>query len=238
MFPTISSWFDKICKSNEFSYIRRFTNRIKHICDIGLRLPVTIIGDSNKPTINPFIKNKTQYPQQNISECLTSIYDFTSRSYSELLLALKTEIPRKKFVENRFHRVNVYQQLFKSEAKDNYSIVYIDATTNIENMPNEIEVLLACEIDGKIKAKNCPANIIYIKDPKTNQYYLEKYVVCDNYENCDNDILLKYRKYKKHTLKKVPIYFFNQYLTMKIKAFYIVQTHSWTLLLQSMINTI
>ena len=195
MFPEISSWYEKIAKSDEFSYIEAYNNRTKHICDIYLKLSMVIIGGENESTINPSLKKGMQHQRQSVSEYLTSIYDFTSNSYSELLSKLKAEIPKKQLVKNRFHTVNVYQQKFKSDVENGYSIVYIDATTDISNMPDEIEVLLAHEIDGEIIANNCPINTIYIKEPKTDHNYLGRYIANDIY---GNDTLLKYRKYKKY----------------------------------------
>lgn len=62
-------------------------------------------------------------------------------------------------------------------------------------MPDEIEVLLVCEIDGEITANNCPINTIYIKDPQTDHNYIGRYITTDI---CGDDTLLKYRKYQKY----------------------------------------
>ena len=75
-------------------------------------------------------------------------------------------------------------------------MVYIDATSDILNMPDEIEVLLIHEADEDISAKNCPVRTIYIKDPNKDNSYIGKYVTQDN---CGDDTLVKYRKYKKIT---------------------------------------
>lgn len=195
MFPIITSWYEKIANSNEFSYIEAFNNRTKHICDVYLKLSMAIMGGENESTINPFLKKEMQHQRQTVSEYLTSIYDFASNAYSELLSELKVEILKKQLVENRFHKVKVYQQKFKSDTENGYSTVYIDATTDIANMPDEIEVLLVCEIDGEITAKNCPINTIYIKDPQTDHNYIGRYITTDI---CGDDTLLKYRKYQKY----------------------------------------
>ena len=195
MFPNISSWYGKVANSNEFSYIEAFNNKTKHICDIYLKLSIAIIGGGNESTINPFLKKEMQHQRQTVSEHLTSIYDFASNSYAELLSQLKVEIPKKQLVENRIHKVKVYQQKLKSDTGNSYSIVYIDANKDIANMPDEIEVLLACEIDGEIAAKNCQINTIYIKDPQTNHNYIGRYTTTDI---AGDDTLLKYRKYKKY----------------------------------------
>ena len=58
MFPTITSWYEKIANSNEFSYIEAFNNRTKHICDVYLKLSMAIMGGENESTINPFLKKR------------------------------------------------------------------------------------------------------------------------------------------------------------------------------------
>lgn len=196
MFPTISSWYAQIAESSEFSYIDAFNNRTKHICDVYLKLSMSLLGSENESTINSFFKNGVQHQQQSVPEHLTAIYDFVSNSYSELLSRLNAEIPQKQLVGTRYHKLRVYQQKMDSNDDSSFAMVYIDANTEIENMPDEIEVLLAAENEGEIFAKNCPVKNIYIKNPQaeSNYDYLGQYISDDSF---GDDILLKYRKYKK-----------------------------------------
>lgn len=193
-FPNISSWYTSISNCDEFKYIADFNNRTKHICDVYIKLSMSLIGKGEESTINPFYKQNQQHEKQDISEYLTKIYDFVSQAYNNFITALKTEIVKKLYIENRYHKVKIYQQKFKDNPDNGFSMVYIDATCNITNMPDKIEVLLIDEDDEKISAKNCPVKTIYIKDPNEDHSYIGKYVTQDN---CGDDTLLKYRRYQK-----------------------------------------
>lgn len=144
--------------------------------------------------LNPFYKKEQQHEKQDISEYLTEIYDFVAKAYNDFIAALKVEIVKKLYIENRYHKVKVFQPKIKDNSDNGFSMVYIDATSDIMNMPNEIEVLLIHESDEKISAKNCPVGTIYIKDPNMDNSYIGKYV---SQENCGDDTLIKYRKYRK-----------------------------------------
>ena len=102
---------------------------------------------------------------------------------------------KKLYVANRYHKVKVYQQKIKGDFDNAFSIVHVDATGDILNMPDEIEVLLIHETEGEIYARNCPVGTIYIKDPNKDNSYIGKYVAHDN---CGDDTLIKYRKYQKY----------------------------------------
>lgn len=193
-FPSISSWYADVANCNEFKYIEDFNNRTKHICDVYIKLSMSLIGEGEESTINPFFKKNQQHGKQDISEYLTDIYDFVSKAYYDFMAALKIEITKKKYVANRYHKIKAFQQKIKDDPDNGFSIVYIDATSDIINMPNEIEVLLMREYDDKIIAKNCPVKTIYIKDPNMDNNYIGKYVTQDN---CGDDTLIKYRKYQK-----------------------------------------
>ena len=193
-FPSISSWFTDIAECSEFKYIENFNNRTKHICDVYIKLSMALIGEGDEVSINPFYKKEQQHEKHDVSEYLTEIYDFVSKAYRDFMIALKSEILKKVYVENRYHKVKVFQQKFKDNPDNNYSMVYIDATCDIFNMPDEIQVLLIHEDDDEISAKNCPVGTIYIKDPNDDTSYIGKYVAQDN---CGDDTLIKYRKYQK-----------------------------------------
>lgn len=193
-FPSISRWFTNIANCDELKYIEDFNNRTKHICDVYIKLSMSLIGKGEESTINPFYKKEQQHEKQDISEYLTEIYDFVSKAYHDFITALRIEIAKKLYIANRYHKVKVYQQKIKDNPDNGFSMVYIDATCDIVNMPDEIEVLLIHEDDDEISAKNCPVGTIYIKDPNKDNSYIGKYVVQDN---CGDDTLIKYRKYQK-----------------------------------------
>ena len=193
-FPSISQWYTNVANCDEFKYIENFNNRTKHICDVYIKLSMSLIGQGEESTINPFYKKKQQHEKQDISEYLTEIYDFVSKAYHDFMTALKTEIVKKLYIANRYHKVKVFQQKIKDNADNGFSMVYIDATCDIVNMPDKIEVLLIHEADEEISARNCPVGTIYIKDPNQDDNYIGKYVAQDQ---CGDDTLIKYRKYQK-----------------------------------------
>lgn len=193
-FPSVSSWYTNVANCDKFKYIENFNNRTKHICDVYIKLSMSLVGAGEESSINPFYKKEQQHDRQDISEYLTEIYDFVSNAYKDFIIALKDEIVKKMYVANRYHKVKVYQQKLNDTSDNNYSMVYIDATSDIIKMPDEIQVLLIHEEDGEISAKNCPVGTIYIKNPNKDNDYIGKYVTQDF---CGDDTLIKYRKYQK-----------------------------------------
>lgn len=206
-FLNISSWYTNIANCDEFKYIEDFNNRTKHICDVYIKLSMSLIGQGDESIINPFYKKEQQHEKQDISEYLTEIYDFVSKAYHNFIIALKTEIVKKSYIANRYHKLKVFQQKIKDSPENGFSMVYIDATCAVENMPDEIQVLLVQEVDKEILAKNCSVGTIYIKDPDEDNTYIGKYV---SQENCGDDTLIRYRKYQKiipESSDKLPLVF-------------------------------
>ena len=202
-FPTMSGWFSRVNSSQEYKYLDMFCNRTKHTTEVRTNTPLSIIGDRIEPTINPFARSTqnglVQNERKEIPAEIATLYKFVSESYSEFVDAVKHEIQQRTFVGDRYYTVNVYQQKLKDAPDNGYSIVYIDAVTTAENMPDEIQVLLVAEIhDGdkvqEIQAKNAPFKTIYIKDPTKDHTYLGKYVSEDD---IGEDELLRFRKYSK-----------------------------------------
>lgn len=161
---------------------------------------MSLIGQSEESTINPFYKKEQQHEKQDISEYLSEIYDFVAKAYHDFITALNVEIVKKLYIANRYHKVKVFQQKIKDNPDYGFSMVYIDATSDIMNMPDQIEA------DEEISAKNCPVGTIYIKDPNKDNSYIGKYVAQDI---CGDDTLIKYRKYQKIITEpnKLPLVF-------------------------------
>ena len=206
LFPSIYAWFSGVASSSEFSYIEAFNNRTKHICDVYLKLSMAIFAGENETRINPFVKKGEQHQSQSVAELLAAVYDFTSKAYTDLLSRLKVEVPKHKLVQNRFHRIHIYQEKVGSDPKEWYSLAYIESSSDIADLPDEIEVLLAVEREGIVEAKNCPINTIYIKNPRSDHDYIGRYVTSDPY---GDDTLLMYRKYQKipYDGKSLPLCF-------------------------------
>lgn len=199
-FPSINQWFQQVSSSNEYEYIAAFNNRTKHNCDVYLNLSMAILGSESTSSINPFYRKDMQHDaKQDISQYLTAIYEFVSKSYTDFLVAIKAEVQKKTHINDRYHKLSIYQQKMKSSKESSFSLAYIDATDCISKMPEEIQVMLIAESDGEISAKTCPIDTIYIKDPCKDHWYTGKYVAEDEY---GEDTLVRYRKYNKETYQE------------------------------------
>lgn len=194
-FPEIAKWMESIAESPEFSYVDAFCNRTKHICDVHLKISLAVLGGDNEASINPFYKKKEQRKKQDLTEYLSDIVSFLDNAFADFIEALKKEVPKRKYVDNRIHKLKVYQQKFVDKSEISFSAVYIDADKPAEDMPDEIQIMLLHQYDsGEIIATNCNIDTVYINDPTEKCVYIGKYVATDAYVD---DTLLQYRKYKK-----------------------------------------
>ena len=194
-FPDIKAWYDIVAVCPEFVYIDAFCNRTKHTCDVYLKVSMALFGAENKTILNPFYQKSKQHDKQDLETYLSTIYTFVETSFEQFIDVLKTEIVKKRYVDRRYHTLKVYQQKFKDEPSKNFSVVYIDGTSPVTSMPEEIQVLLLAEYaDGEIVSKNSTIDTIYINDPTTSHVFLGKYIATESY---GDDTLIKYRKYKR-----------------------------------------
>ena len=194
-FPDIAAWFDKISQSNEYVYLDAFCNRTKHICDVYLKVSMAFMGGENRADINPFYRKEKQHGKESIYTYLSTIYDFVETSFKEFLALLELELPKRTYVENRYHQLYAYQQRMKDHEESDFSVVYIKENINVQQMPDEIEILLLAETaDGEVWSKNCPIDTIYIQSATNEHDYVGKYVAT---ESCGDDTLLRYRRYQK-----------------------------------------
>ena len=205
MFSSISAWFTTIANSDKFHYIEAFNNRTKHTCDVYLKMSMALLSDKNEISINPFL-HREQYQNQDVASFLMAVYDFVSSCYVDFLSILKQEISKQAFVENRYHKICIFQQKLKDSPDSGFSMPYIVGTTDIANMPEAIQVLLLVERSDKIYAKNCPFDTIYIKGPNGDFDYIGKYITSDSF---GDDTLVHYRTYSKvpHNSNDIPLCF-------------------------------
>ena len=191
-FPDIASWFDKISQSDEYIYLDAFCNRTKHICDVYLKVSLAFMGGENKADINPFYRKDVQHKKESVYTYLSTVYDFVERSFNEFLALIELEVPRRTYVECRYHQLYAYQQRIKDHEENDFSVVYIQEDVNIGQMPDEIEILLLAEAeDGEILSKNCSIDTIYVQSSVNEHDYVGKYVAT---ESCGDDTLLRYRR--------------------------------------------
>lgn len=208
-FPTMAEWFNQISGSDEYTYLDAFCNRTKHTCDVYLKVSMAIMGGENETTINPFFRKEQQHEKQSVKDYLVDIYDFVDKAFTDFVTALETEIPKKKYVENRYHNLKCYQQRMKDNEGANFSVVFIDEDTDgIVGMPEEIEVLLLQKLEDRSIAKqNCKIDTIYVCQQQDGiDKYVGKYEAA---ELCGDDSLLRYRRYRKTVVdpKKSPLLF-------------------------------
>lgn len=195
-FPSMAAWFDRISVSDEYTYIDAFCNRTKHTCDVYLKVSMAIMGGENETTINPFFRKGAQHEQQSVKDYLIDIYNFVDKAFEDFIAALEAEIPQKKYVENRYHTLNCYQQKTKDTDSSNFSVVFIDEeAAGISGMPEEIEILLLQKMeDGSIAKQNCKIDTIYVCRQQKMHEFVGKY---EAIEPCGDDTLLRYRRYTK-----------------------------------------
>lgn len=194
-FPDMKVWYDKIAASPEFQYVDAFCNRTKHTCDVYLKISMALFSAENKTIINPFYRKEEQHSMQDLETYLATVYSFVETAFNQFIGILKTEIIKKTYVNGRYHLLKVYQQKIKNSPDSSFSVVYIDGTSPVTSMPEEIQVLLLHEYDdGEIVSQNSTIDTIYINDPTTKHTFLGKYIAT---ESCGDDTLLRYRKYKR-----------------------------------------
>jgi len=202
-FSNMSAWYNKINLTREYNYIDAFNNRTKHTCDIYLKVSLDLFGGNNSSEINPFFRKDVQHDKQNITTYLNDIFDFVTASFDAFLCKLKKEYPKKNYVDNRIHKLLAYQQKMNDSPDSNHSVVFIEATDKIENLPNVIQVLLLHRFDnGEIRSKNCEIDTILVRE--SEHKYIGRYIADEPY---GDDTLLKYRKYRKDTRTGQEVYF-------------------------------
>lgn len=121
-FPNVSSWYNLVASSTEFQYIENFNNRTKHTSDIFLKMSIALLGSECEMSINPFYQKSQQHPKQDIAGYLELIYKFVSTCYTEFISALKAEIPKKVFIENRYAKIHILQQKLKDNPNSSFSM--------------------------------------------------------------------------------------------------------------------
>lgn len=197
VYPQMHAWFDSIANSSEYIYLDDFCNRTKHICDVYVNLSISLFGGESKVTINPFFKNQTAHPIQDVKTYLESIWNYAFHSLDDYLQQLENDVGNTITGENRYHQLLGYQQTIKDSPDNSFAFVYINATNEIAQMAEEIEVLLLQQdhVDGHVNACNCSVETIYVVNPQNKWDVLAAYKAEEQYYQ--NQVLY-YRKYKKY----------------------------------------
>ena len=197
-FPHIWNWYNSIASSASFKYIDAFNNRTKHTCDVYLKVSMDFLGDNHSSDINPFFRKNVQHDKQSIDEYLNEIFDFVDTSFQNFLSEIKKEYPKKIYLTNRYNTLMGWQQKMNENPESDFAIAYIESSTDIATMPDEISILLLnkCD-DGTIYSKNCTIDTILVKRSGTEHDYIGRYIA---EEPCGDDTLLRYRKYHKDTI--------------------------------------
>ncbi len=200
-FPEMSDWFESIAQSEEFKYIDAYCNRTKHTCSMPTKFTVPILSSDNTATIPAFHKEADQFEKKNALEHIPAIYEFVSKSYYDFMEILKREISKRTYTGDRYYTVKVYQQKYRQKEEEGFSAALIEATTDIDSMPDSIQILFAKAFkysDGnkEIMAQNCPFDTVYIKakDATDDCDFIGKFVAEDV---IGEDALLRFRTYQK-----------------------------------------
>lgn len=194
-FPYISNWYNNIEKDTKYKYIDAFNNRTKHTCDVGLKLGAGLFDSNNVSDINPFFRKSVQNDKQSINTYLDEIFDYVSNAFNSFMVELVKEYPKKLYFDNRYNKLYGYQAKMPDSPDSDFAFVYIETSTVMSAMPNEINVLLLNQTDdGTIYGMNCNFNTILVKKQGTEHEYIGRYIAVDNQID---DTLLQYRKYLK-----------------------------------------
>lgn len=195
-FPYISNWYNNIEKDTKYKYIDAFNNRTKHTYDVGLKLGVGLFDSNYVSDINPFFRKSIQNDKKSINTYLDEIFNYVSNSFDSFLVELVKEYPKKLYFDNRYNKLNGFQGKMLDSPDSDFAFVYIETSTVMSAMPNEINVLLLNQIDGTIYGMNCNFNTILVKKKGTENEYIGRYIAVDNQID---DTLLQYRKYLKQS---------------------------------------
>ena len=196
-YPQMHSWFDNVANSSEYIYLDDFCNRTKHICDVYVNLSISLFGGESKAIINPFFKNQTEHPVQDVKTYLECIWNYVVRSLNDFIRLLENDVGNNIVGENRYHQLLGYQQTIKDSPDNSFAFIYIYATNVIDQMAEEIEVLFLQQDpeDGHINAHNCPVETIYVAEPQDKFNIIAAYKAEEQYYANQT---LYYRKYKKY----------------------------------------
>lgn len=179
-FPYISNWYNNIEKDTKYKYIDAFNNRTKHTCDVGLKLGVGLLDSNYVSDINPFFRKSIQNDKKSINTYLDEIFNYVSNSFDSFLVELVKEYPKKLYFDNRYNKLNGFQGKMLDSPDSDFAFVYIETSTVMSAMPNEINVLLLNQIDGTIYGMNCNFNTILVKKKGTENEYIGRYIAVDN----------------------------------------------------------
>lgn len=202
-FPAMSQWFESIAETPEFKYIDDYCNRTKHTCSLPTKFTIPIFNTENRATVPAFYREKdaVQHEEQNVFEHVPMLYEFLSKAYHDFMMALKQEITKRTYTENRIYTVEVYQQKYLQYVEAGFSMAFIEATDDYAKMPETIYVLFARKLNQpngneEVQATNCPFDTIYVKEKGAiDDYALVGKYVANSPIGEDN--LLRFRKYVK-----------------------------------------
>lgn len=194
----IKKVFKEISENDEFSFLRKSNNRIKHIMDIPINIGFKLFEDEGIKLIKGFTKNDITFSENNINDKCNNICKFISESIDSVCNALRQDIIMINH-EFRFNSVNIYGQIGrynneKIDYKDaDFIIAYLEISeTDVSKIPNQVGLIFAEVInDERIEIFNYDYDLLLIKIGGLYEGYAK--VV----EDVDSDFL-SYRKYNIH----------------------------------------
>lgn len=196
-FPAICNWYNSISSAALFIYIDAFCNRTKHTLDVYLELSMSLLDSKTEAIISPFSKKAVSHGKRDLLSGIDVILDFTKQSFLTFLNELQNECPKRIYVATRYHQLFAYQQKFKTDSSNDFSIVYIETNLDITALPQNIEVLLINQsTEGEIISSNCKFDTIYVKRQNSNNDYIAKYTAIGP---LGEDNMKVFRKYELYT---------------------------------------
>lgn len=191
--------FKEINDNDEFIFLKKANNRIKHIMDIPINIGFNLFEENSIKLIKGFTKNNSEFSDKNINDKCNEICKFISWCIDSVCNALRNDII---YINHnfRFNCVNIYGQIGRSREQKVEDVDYRDADfiiayiefeeTELSKIPNEIELIFAVvRDDDSIEVFNYDYDLLLIKIGDLYQGYAEAI------EELDTNFI-SYRKYE------------------------------------------
>lgn len=167
----------EILNSNEYVYMNKLNNKIKHISDIKVAVGSSLFGDKTmKGKVAAFKKNTSHFEEKDIKDLITILNEFILDNISDLMSLMNKYIEEHNLNGIRFHTAEFCVQL-NDQDKYNDGIIFLQSD-DINTMPNRIEMLFVKDQGEKgVISDNFPYNEIFVKN--NEGMYVGKFV-CEN----------------------------------------------------------
>ncbi|NFO40801.1 hypothetical protein FDB42_11980 [Clostridium botulinum] len=201
----IKQIFNQINNDDEFKFLRKSNNRIKHIKDISTQIGFKLLNGESITNLDQFTKNNITFKKTNIKLKCNEIIKYIESVIDQVIEATKKDMVTIKH-QYRYNLLKVWGQASNSELKfEDYDffINYIEIKEkDISKIPKQIELIFAkVGKDNDIQIVNAKPNLILLDvnekfighaiAQEENKDYIEyrKYDVCFDNKEKFNEII-------------------------------------------------